>query len=654
MVNRRLFADMEGDIIVRKQVENALRHSEAHFREVFDNTAHGTFIIEVTEDGNFRIGDSNKAEEILTTIRREDVMGKLLVDVFPPEVAQALHTNYSRCLEAGESIAYEEEVNLPGVGQRFYYTTIAPVRDESGRFYRIIGSTLEITARKQMEENLRQLSRAVEQSPASIVITDTAASIEYVNPKFTEVTGYTLEEAIGKNPRILKTSQTPKETHRQLWERLTSGEEWRGEFVNRKKNGELYYEFASISPITDSRGVTTHYLAVKEDITERKQAEEALARHDQEISTLYEASLEINTLSDISTLLYSIIRRACELLKIRSGALYLFRRDDETLEVVGIHRLPKKWVGIKIRQDEGLAGRVVQTKKPITVEDYQNWEGQLDAFRDSRARRVLGIPLIIRDQITGVIVLLDKQVGSFSDNDIRLMSLFADKAAIAIENARLFSAVQQELAEKIHTEEDLRSANQILQFQLEAIEQLQTELREQAIRDPLTGLYNRRYLDETLKRELARAVRENYPISFVMIDIDYFKKINDTFGHGTGDMVLQKLATQLLGQTRIVDIVCRYGGEEFLIILPNTAVAIAFQIAERWRKSFMGMTMPLEYSGAQTTISCGISEFPLNGKTVEELISTADKAMYHAKATGRNRVVVIWQDELDNQSLSEQ
>jgi diguanylate cyclase (GGDEF)-like protein len=188
---------------------------------------------------------------------------------------------------------------------------------------------------------------------------------------------------------------------------------------------------------------------------------------------------------------------------------------------------------------------------------------------------------------------------------------------------------------------------------LAEIQHLQTELREQAIRDPLTGLYNRRYLNETLERELARAVRENYTISFVMIDIDHFKKINDTFGHDTGDVVLRKLATQLLNQARIIDIVCRYGGEEFLVILPNVTAEFAFQIAERWRKSFLGLTMPLGYGSVQATISCGISEFPLNGNTVEELISTADKAMYRAKAAGRNRVV-IWQNDLDNQSLSEQ
>jgi PAS domain S-box-containing protein len=112
---------------------------------------------------------------------------------------------------------------------------------------------LEIKERKQVEEKLRQLSRAVEQSPVSIVITDTTGKIEYVNPRFTEVTGYKAEEVVGHNPRILKTDKTPSGTHSQLWETITSGREWHGEFVNRKKNGEEYYESASISPITSGK-----------------------------------------------------------------------------------------------------------------------------------------------------------------------------------------------------------------------------------------------------------------------------------------------------------------------------------------------------------------------------------------------------------------
>ena len=141
----------------------------------------------------------------------------------------------------------------------------------------------EIEQRKQTEMELRKLTRAVEQSPASIVITDLDGKIEYVNPRFSSVTGYSFDEAVGKNPRILKTDETPAATHQQMWEAVSAGKEWRGEFVNRKKDGSQYCELAIISPITDVNGVVTHYLAVKEDITQRKQMEEQirqLAFHD--------------------------------------------------------------------------------------------------------------------------------------------------------------------------------------------------------------------------------------------------------------------------------------------------------------------------------------------------------------------------------------
>lgn len=172
----------------------------------------------------------------------------------------------------------------------------------------------------------------------------------------------------------------------------------------------------------------------------------------------------------------------------------------------------------------------------------------------------------------------------------------------------------------------------------------QNELQEQAIRDPLTGLYNRRYLNETIDRELSYALREAQPLCFVLIDMDHFKSVNDTFGHGIGDALLQRFAAQLLNQTRIGDIVCRYGGEEFLVILPNVTTDIAFQIAERWRRSVQENTILNQNGEIKLTISCGISEFPANGASCDLLIAVADKALYHAKAMGRNRVIT-WQDE---------
>ena len=136
---------------------------------------------------------------------------------------------------------------------------------------------LMISHRKQTEAEVYKLSRAVEHSPVSIVITNKAGNIEYVNPKFTEVTGYSLPEVIGKNPRILKSGEMPAENYKRMWETIAAGGEWRGEFHNRKKNGELYWESASISAICDAAGNITHFLAVKEDITERRLAERQLA-----------------------------------------------------------------------------------------------------------------------------------------------------------------------------------------------------------------------------------------------------------------------------------------------------------------------------------------------------------------------------------------
>jgi len=143
----------------------------------------------------------------------------------------------------------------------------------------------EIAERQVAEELSRKLSRAVEQSPVTVVVTDTEGRIEYVNPKFIQLTGYAYEEALGQNPRVFKSGEHSALFYKELWETITAGKEWRGEFHNKKKNGELYWEFASISPVRNLNGEITHYIAVKEDITERKRAEEELKRSKTELET---------------------------------------------------------------------------------------------------------------------------------------------------------------------------------------------------------------------------------------------------------------------------------------------------------------------------------------------------------------------------------
>ena len=160
--------------------------------------------------------------------------------------------------------------------QLTFFGGAIPLHDEHGRVRGCIAAFVDITARRKAEQSLRKLSQAVEQSPVNVIITDTDGNIEYVNRRFCQVTGYSPAEAVGKNPRILKSGHTSDEEYRTLWQTITAGGEWSGEFLNKAKDGKLFWEKALITSIKDEAGHITHFLAVKEDITERKQAEEAL------------------------------------------------------------------------------------------------------------------------------------------------------------------------------------------------------------------------------------------------------------------------------------------------------------------------------------------------------------------------------------------
>lgn len=171
-----------------------------------------------------------------------------------------------------------------------------------------------------------------------------------------------------------------------------------------------------------------------------------------------------------------------------------------------------------------------------------------------------------------------------------------------------------------------------------ALQEAYMHLQHQAVRDPLTDLFNRRYMEETLERELARCQREELPLSLVMMDIDFFKNVNDTHGHKAGDIMLKALGELLQSDTRGEDIVCRYGGEEFVAILPSAAPNHAIARAEGWRRAFEALRIPYDNQTLKATLSCGVATFPQNGDNSEDLIRAADKALYKAKSDGRNCV----------------
>ena len=202
------------------------------------------------------------------------------------------------------------------------------------------------------------------------------------------------------------------------------------------------------------------------------------------------------------------------------------------------------------------------------------------------------------------------------------------------------SRAETELGQRKVTEQALNVVNQKLSQRVQEVEYLQQELRELALRDSLTGLYNRRYLDDALDRELVRAKRDLSSLSFLMIDVDHFKKVNDTHGHHIGDQVLMQLADLLTRHARGSDIVCRFGGEEFLLLLPGTDADFARSRAEEIRQKAEVLIGQLEGKVVQVTLSIGIAVYPDHGQDRGDVITKADNALYQSKHEGRNRVTV--------------
>jgi diguanylate cyclase (GGDEF)-like protein/PAS domain S-box-containing protein len=422
----------------RKQAEQSLRASEERYRTLVEQASDGIFI--ANSAGQYV--DVNPAGCKMLGYSREELLQLTMCDVTKISPENSLRLKE---LQDGKVLISERELICKD--GTLICVEISAKQLPGGNLQGIVR---DITERKRAEDRLRQLSSAVEHSPAAIMITDMNGKIEYVNPKFTAVNGYTLEEVFGKNPRVLKSNQTPPEIYTELWQTILAGKEWRGEFLNRKKNGELYWEFASISAITDLNGSITHFVSVNEDITARKDAEEKIIR--------------------------------------------------------------------------------------------------LNA----------GLELL-------------------------------------------------------------------------------------AMTDHLTSLYNRRYFMQRGTEEFKRAGRNGQPLSLLMLDIDEFKRVNDSHGHEAGDMALQQVAAVLKSSLREIDILGRMGGEEFAVLLPNTSLREAVSLAERVQQ-VMAET-PFEIPGASLTItikitvSIGVAVIADEMSGIDDLLRNADAALYYAKNNGRNRVM---------------
>lgn len=260
----------------RVEAEDRLNQTEGKYRRLFEDSVVGLF--QFTPDGR-HVNVNHSFARILGYADADEFKQHLTHVTLGLPVHAGQRAELLRRIETEGCVSACEVQLRRKDGSTCWVSLTARVdRDETGqvRFYE--GSIEDITERRRVQEELHKLSRAVDQSPASIVITDPEGNIEYVNHKFVEITGYTAAEVLGRKPSILKSGLTSARVYRELWQTIGGGRAWHGELRNRKKNGDLYWEWVSISPLLDADGKVTHFLAVKEDTTRRREADETLRR----------------------------------------------------------------------------------------------------------------------------------------------------------------------------------------------------------------------------------------------------------------------------------------------------------------------------------------------------------------------------------------
>ncbi len=289
------------DISNQKLAEDKIKYQNKRLNAVIKAIPDLIFIMD--KDGNYLEVFASAPDKLL--LKEDEIIGKNVNEAFDESMTRLFMERIQEVIEHREISVIRYEIALSTSRSTHFEARIAPLDDN-----KVLILSRDITTQAQKEDEIKKLSMAVEQSPVSIVITDLAANIEYVNPLFEEVTGYTIDEVLGQNTKILKSGKTSEAEYKKLWETITAGHEWQGEWINKKKNGEFFWENVSISPIHDSTGRITNYLAVKQDITERKRSEEILRQSEEKYRYIFMNNPQPMWIYDIETLAFLEVNQA--------------------------------------------------------------------------------------------------------------------------------------------------------------------------------------------------------------------------------------------------------------------------------------------------------------------------------------------------------
>jgi len=383
------------------------------------------------------------------------------------------------------------------------------------------------------------------------------------------------------------------------------------EYLTRMPDGKKGWQHWTNQGIFNEKKKLIAIQSVGYNITDRKLAEIAAVRHARELSALHKATAALLSTLDLEALLGQILDAAISAIPVaRKGMLHLIARDTGQLEmraVLGYAETDPRIQKFSLPSGKGYVAKAVSERKPLLIPDFKPGESLFENNGNSPkvngAQSAIIAPLILGDHVLGALSLESSTRAAFSENDLRLIVSFATTATAAIRNAQLHAEVQK-----------------------------------QAITDALLGIYNRRGFFELGQREIERAHRFERPLIAIMLDIDHFKRVNDNFGHATGDLVLQAIAERLNNNIRKVDILGRYGGDEFSILLPEIDMFGATHVAERLRQSAVEAPITMGSDVIFVTISLGVAKLSTEIQDLNILLQRADSAMYAAKQAGRNRI----------------
>jgi diguanylate cyclase (GGDEF)-like protein/PAS domain S-box-containing protein len=567
--------------------------------------------------------------------------------------------------------------------------------DETGHATRMAGISMGIDERKHTEERLHWQVAALEAAANAIVITDSHGTIVWVNHAFTTMTGYSKEEALGNNPRLLKSGKQPQSYYADLWSTILSGKVWHGELINSRKDGTTYTEEMTITPVTrDGVADDAHFVAIMQDVTERKRAERATNL----LAAIVNSSEDAIISKGLDGIITSWNNAAEQMLgytaeeAVGQHITLIIPADRRDEEVIILERLRRgveveHFETCRMRKDGTLldisltispirdaAGRVVGASKVARDITERKLAEEAVSFKNAllEAQAETTIDGILVVDESDHIVLANEQFGSHFGIPNEVLSTRDDVvvrnyAADQMEDPEAFVArvkyLNSHRDEKSRDELRLKNGKTFDRYSAPLVDSkgryrgriwyfrditdrkvAEEQVQFLAFYDALTGLPNRRLLQDRLNQALASAHRQKNKLGLLFLDLDRFKDINDSLGHSVGDLLLQKVAERLKTSARAQDTVARLGGDEFLIALthvkdtPDAAVA-----AERLMDA---MTAEFVIEGHTLNVSCsiGISIFPEHGADCETLIKNADAAMYSAKADGRSNVRFFTED----------